>query len=127
MVDNSAHPLWGISSGLEPSLGWGRVLRTLESNKKRKAVIPVKPCEEALGPVCTPGFLVVFHECCVCLGDAHNMALGDPSECYTLEVLVLEYEARMCTEELLSADPVPVPQWKPFNTGQFWGTAVQLL
>lgn len=42
LVGNSAHPLWGISSGLELSLGWGQVLRTLEGNKERKAVSPVQ-------------------------------------------------------------------------------------
>lgn len=75
MVDNSAHPLWGISSGLEPSLGWEQVLRTLESNQgKKKAVIRIKPYEEGLGPVFTP---VVLLSVCpwVMRTDAYNVAL----------------------------------------------------
>lgn len=56
--------------------------------------------------------------------DAYTVALRGPPNATLSEVLELEYEAGVCTEELLSAEPVPIPQWELFTTGQCWGTAV---
>lgn len=117
LVDNSAYPLWGISSGLEPLLGWGWGLRTLKSTQKRKAVIPIQLGEEGLGPVCTPVVVLLsFTESCVSLDDAYNVALGNPSECCTLRspgVMRLGCAQRsFCLQNLC-----PFPSGKPLTQG----------